>query len=211
MKLILVRHGETEWVREHRYQGSTDVPLNQCGYRQAQALARFIRKERPAAIYSSKLMRAQETAKFIARACRKKVMSDVRLNEVSFGDWEGESHDGIRIRFPEAAKRWYRAYWSSKPPGGESLRSLNHRISKFLKHLVRRFSKRDETCVVVTHGGPIRMFLIQLLEMHQKIFWSLRIDTASISVVTVVGGGKQLVLLNSQEHLNGLRRGGKAK
>ena len=206
MKLILVRHGETEWVREHRYQGSTDVPLNRYGYRQAKALGRLLKKERPAAVYSSKLERARETAKLIGRACRKKVMSDARLNEVSFGHWEGESHDGIRTRSPKASKRWYRAQWSSRPPGGESLRSLEKRISGFLKDLLKQFLKRDKTCIVVTHGGPIRMFLIRFLDISPEIFWSVRIDTASVTVIQIMKKRNEVIIVNGQAHLNGMAR-----
>ena len=110
MRLILVRHGETDWVREGRYQGSTDVPLNECGIRQAEALATVIKKERPVAIYSSGLTRALETAKLIAKVCRRRVTLDDRLNEVSFGRWEGAKHHEIRVTFPKASHNWYNLY-----------------------------------------------------------------------------------------------------
>lgn len=206
MKLILVRHGETKWVRMGRYQGSTDVPLNRRGFRQARAVARSIKKEQVIAVYSSELTRARETAKLIGAVCRKQVVVDGRLNEVSFGDWEGESHKNIGTRFPKASRSWYKAHWSSRPPGGESLRSLEQRISAFLNELLRKFGNRKETCVVITHGGPIRMFLVCILKVAPKIFWQVRVDPASVSVIHVTKKRQELVLLNSQTHLNGLKR-----
>ena len=211
MKLILVRHGETDWVRQHRYQGSTDVPLNSRGIRQARALGRLLKKERPLAVYSSELARARETAKLTAEACRQRVKVDLRLNEVSFGSWEGEFHAEISDRFPKAARNWYRARWASRPPGGESLGSLKRRISAFLKELIRKFGKRDGACIVVTHGGPIRMFLVELLKIDPKVFWSIRIDPASITVIMVGSKREELTLLNSRAHLNGLISGRSVK
>ncbi len=205
MKLILVRHGETEWVRQGRYQGSTDVPLNKRGFLQAKAVARRLKEVKPSIIYSSQLKRAQETANAIAQKCRKKILVDSRLNELSFGRWEGEYHEQVRLRFPNQSRHWYRARWTSRPPGGESLRSLEKRVSSFLTDLTTRF-KNGQTCVLVTHGGPIRMFLIRVLGIEPRIFWTLRIDPASVSVVNLQT--KELMLLNGQTHLNGLKRGG---
>ena len=113
MRLVLVRHGETQWVREGRYQGTSNVPLNARGRKQAQAVGRVIRDERPFAIYSSELIRVRETAEIIAKASRRKVRTDRRLNEVSFGKWEGSLFREIRERYPKDVRRWYKGYWSS--------------------------------------------------------------------------------------------------
>jgi len=205
MKLILIRHGETEWVRQGLYQGSTDVPLNRRGLSQARAVALAIKKAKPIAVYSSKLTRARQTAKLIARLSQKQLVEDKRLNEVSFGRWEGKLHESVKIQFPKAFANWYKANWSSRPPGGESLKSLEKRISKFLVDLFKKHSDRAESCVVVTHGGPIRMFLIHLLKMRPEVFWSIRIDVASVTVMNIGTRGKELILLNSQDHLNGFK------
>ena len=203
MKLILIRHGETDWVREGRYQGSTDVPLNRCGRAQARSVARLIKKERPTAVYSSELTRAVETANLIARACRRRVVRDSRLNEVSFGDWEGRSHKEIRAQFPKAVRAWYSARWSSRAPGGETLRSLKQRVTGFLNELCDRFLTRQGTCVVVSHGGPIRMILVSLLGTGIDAFWKIRIDPASVSIATVDRKYRELILANGGAHFNG--------
>lgn len=205
MKLILVRHGETEWVRQGRYQGSTDVPLNPNGILQAQALAAALKNEKPNIIYSSALVRANQTAHEIAKTCRKQITVDQRLNELCFGDWEGEHHLRIHQKFPEASQAWYAANWKSCPPGGESLKSLDRRIGSFLTDLSEHYSKKS-THVLVSHGGPIRMFLIRILKIAPTVFWTIRIDPASISMVHLTIGQRELLLLNSQAHLNGYRR-----
>ena len=205
MKLILVRHGETEWVREHRYQGATDIPLNKHGFLQARAVARALKAEKPKRIYSSELARARQTANEIAKTCRKEIMIDKRLNELSFGKWEGKRHVKINQQFPMAAKAWYRASWRSCPPEGESLRSLDRRIGSFLSDLKDQYSKNN-TYVLVCHGGPIRMFLVQILKIPSTVFWTFRVDPASISIVCLGVYQKELMLLNSQAHLNGYRR-----
>jgi phosphoserine phosphatase len=206
MKLILVRHGETEWVRMGKYQGSTDVPLNRRGTFQARAVARALKKERPIVVYSSQLVRAHETAKFIAQSCKAKVIVDERLKEVSFGRWEGESHHAIRTQFPAASRMWYSAKWTSQAPGGETLKSLKNRVSGFLNDLRKKCSGQKGACVIVSHGGPIRMFLITLFKIAPEVFWSIRIDPASISILNLLEKNHELALLNHQEHLNGFKR-----
>lgn len=203
MRLILIRHGETDWVNEGKYQGATDVSLNDRGFRQARKVALAIKKEKPFAIYGSKLTRVQQTAKSIAALCGKKLTIDARLNEISFGVWEGFPFSEIKSRYPEAVYNWYHTTWTSRPTGGESLKSLKKRISSFMNEIKRKYKGRDGTCVLVTHGGPIRMILLELLEIPVSLFWTIRVDPASISVVNINEKYEELALLNSQAHLNG--------
>jgi alpha-ribazole phosphatase len=204
MKLILVRHGETDWVNEGKYQGATDVSLNERGFKQAKKVALAIKKEKPFAIYCSKLKRVRQTAKSIATTCRKKLAVDARLNEISFGVWEGFSFREIKGWYPEAVYNWYHTTWASHPTGGESLESLKKRISLFMRELKKKYKGRQGgTCVLVTHGGPIRMILLELLKIPVSLFWTIRVDPASISVVNITEKYEELTLLNSQAHLNG--------
>jgi len=200
MKLILIRHGETEWVRQGRYQGSTDVPLNKIGILQAHALGKALKSEKPRIIYCSELLRAYQTAHEIAKTCRKDITVDKRLNELCFGDWEGHHHARIHQKFPKASEAWYAANWKSCPPGGESLKSLDLRINSFLTDLSEHYSK-NSTHVLVSHGGPIRMFLVRILKIAPTVFWTIRIDPASISMVHLTLDRRELLLLNSQAHL----------
>ena len=205
MKLVLIRHGETEWVRQRRYQGSSDVALNRHGILQARATGKALKELKPKVIYSSGMKRAYQTAQEIARICRKKITVDKRLNELCFGKWEGHKHSKISDLFPGASKAWYSANWESCPPGGESLKSLRQRIHSFLSDLSKHHSK-NSTYVVVSHGGPIRMFLIEILNVAPNVFWTFRVDPASISTISLTLKRKELILLNGQCHLNGYLR-----
>ena len=127
---------------------------------------------------------------------------DKRLNEVSFGKWEGFSHRGIRLRFPRASRKWYLGRWTSRPPGGESLKSLGNRVGYFLKELLNDFSARKRgSLIVVTHGGPIRMFLVHILKTSPKVFWRMRVDPASLSIIWITKHKQELILLNGLAHL----------
>lgn len=206
MRLILIRHGETDWVKQKLYQGSSDVQLNRRGLRQAKRVAQLVKQERPFAVYCSELKRVRQTANEIARASGQKLTVDRRLNEVSFGRWEGSRYDEMKARYPQAVRLWYQARLSSCPSGGESLRSLKRRVASFLRELQKRHGEESGTCVLVTHGGPIRMILIELLKIPLHLFWTIRIDPASVSAV-IIGKRRapEFALLNSQAHLNGYR------
>ena len=198
MKLFLVRHGQTAWTVAKRYQGTTDIPLNQEGIRQAQAIARILRRERPTRLYTSTLQRTRQTGHWIAKACGMKSIKDSRLNELDFGKWEGSYYDGLLQTGGEPFKEW-REGKLAKPPGGESLASLARRVGQFLKELLRHHS--EETVVVVSHGGPIKMFLLEMLKIPFCSLWSFRIEPASICLIE---GNKyllQIVWTNRTDHL----------
>ncbi|MCR4400303.1 MAG: histidine phosphatase family protein, partial [Syntrophomonadaceae bacterium] len=123
--VYLVRHGETHWNRERRYQGWTDIGLNERGWLQAAALARRLRPLRLAAVYASGLRRAVETARAIAEPRRLQVQTMACFREMRFGDWEGLTAEEIQERFGAATY----ALWLQDPsrvtiPGGETLGEL---------------------------------------------------------------------------------------
>jgi broad specificity phosphatase PhoE len=197
MKLFLVRHGETAWTAVQRYQGLTDIPLNRRGREQAKAVARALKKERPARLYVSALKRAKETAELIGRRLGLKPVIEPRLNEIDFGKWEGAYYR----RLPRLAGKQFDLWEKGalkKPPGGESIVSLNKRVGRFLNDIIKRHSK--ETIIVVSHGGPIKMLLFRLLNSRCSI-WSLRVDPASISLVEGNPRLFQIVCINRTDHL----------
>ena len=204
MKLILVRHGETDWLKERRYQGSTDVPLNPKGLKQARALARFLKHTRPAAIYISELKRTLQTAQPLLKIVKQKPCVEARLNEISFGRWEGYSYAEVEHLYGEAVRRWYTPKRSSKPHGGESFKSLDLRTGLFLEDLMKKHKNAENPCIIIAHGGPIRMILVRLFYWPMKTFWDIRIDPASISVVDIHRERNEIMLLNGQGHLKKL-------
>jgi 2,3-bisphosphoglycerate-dependent phosphoglycerate mutase len=151
--IVLVRHGETDWNRERRYQGHADQPLNDQGREQARRLAELLRDESLSAVYTSPLRRASETASIIGRSLGLEPVELEALREIDVGEWQGLTVDEVRSRFPEHADVDWRSGWS----GGESHDELGARVVPALVGLER--FHRGERVLGVTHAGPIRAAL----------------------------------------------------
>ncbi len=191
--LILIRHGETPWTRERRYQGRSDTSLTAQGIRQSKKAAKKLRTFGIQVLYSSSLKRARQTAGVISKMTRLPLRIDPRLNELSFGRWEGVRAVDLLKRKDPVFLQWSRGRIVT-PPGGESLRHLRLRVSKFLKECLRRH--KGKTVALVSHGGPIKVFIFTALGLPLRSLWSLRIDPASMSVLTFCPHFTQLGRLN---------------
>jgi alpha-ribazole phosphatase len=156
-ELILVRHGETDWNRDGRWQGHADAPLNERGREQARALADELSGEDVAAVYASDLSRARETADIIAARLHRPVVTDRRLREVDIGGWAGLTMAEIQARFPEEVARWRAADPTHTFDGGESYASMGERVVAALEEIAAQHE--DGSVLVVLHGGPIRALL----------------------------------------------------
>jgi probable phosphoglycerate mutase len=153
--IVLVRHGETDWNRENRFQGHADPPLNDAGRAQALKLAGELRDEAVAAAYTSPLRRARETAAIVADQLGIEPVPDNALMEVDVGSWSGLTRDEVEARFPEGYARWleYGHGWDD----GESYEELGERVVSGLLGIALRHPY--ERVLAVTHGGPIRSAL----------------------------------------------------
>ena len=153
--ILLVRHGETDWNRENRFQGHADPPLNETGRAQAQALAREIESERVGALYASPLRRAYETATILAAEIGLAAIEDAALKEVDVGSWSGLTRTEVEARFPAGFARWleHGHGWDD----GETYDELGARVVSCLTAIGSRHDGAE--VVAVTHGGPIRSAL----------------------------------------------------
>ncbi len=151
--IVLVRHGETDWNRERRYQGHADTPLNEAGRAQARELAEILRSEDLGAVYTSPLRRASETARIVAARLGLEARELEPLREIDVGDWQGLTVDEVRTRFPERAD----VAWHSGWPNGETHDELAARVVPALLELGRRHA--GDRVLGVTHAGPIRAAL----------------------------------------------------
>lgn len=158
-RVVLWRHGQTMWNAERRYQGQTDIPLDETGLAQAQRAARQLASLGPQAIVASDLGRATETAQALAEATGIPVRLDRRLRERYGGVWEGLVNDEIRLRYPEEWARW-------DPPGGENDAQLADRIAAAVGDAVRLVPD-GATVVVTSHGSAIRAGLGRLLGLAE--------------------------------------------
>jgi broad specificity phosphatase PhoE len=151
--LLLVRHGETDWNRDGRWQGGSDTHLNELGREQARALAKQLDGD-IAAVYSSDLARARETAEIVAAKLGLEVRLDARLRERGFGAWEGLNRAEIEERFEEAHRRW-RAGEGAGADDAEPFEDFSARVNAFLADILRLHP--DEQILIVSHGGSIRV------------------------------------------------------
>lgn len=149
LELILVRHGQTDWNLEGRYQGGTDVPLNATGREQAEGLAAELSSRRIDALYSSPLGRALETARAIARGRGLELRTDPRLKEIDLGEWEGMLARRIAELYPELHRQWVEDPRPVRPPGGESIREVHDRAIAAVEEMVRRHT--GGSICLVTH------------------------------------------------------------
>jgi alpha-ribazole phosphatase len=198
MRLMLVRHGRTDWNAQRRYQGWSDLPLNEVGLRQANTLAARLAGEQVGAIYASDLQRAMQTAQIIAEKHSRPVISDLRLREMSFGDWEGLTFDEIQARWPGEANAWRGDSLRVAPPGGETLAQVAERVRGALDDIARK--NADQTVVLVSHGGPLRVLLCLALGLGVQAHWRFRLDAASVSELVVYDGEATLVKMNVTEY-----------
>jgi 2,3-bisphosphoglycerate-dependent phosphoglycerate mutase len=151
-ELLLVRHGETDWNREHRFQGQADPPLNDAGREQARELADRLSGEDIAAIYTSDLLRARETAEILAAALNADVVALRELREIDVGSWQGLTWPEIEERLPDGAARWHQDGhgWDS----GETYEQLGARIVAALGEIASNHPR--QRVLVVAHGGTVR-------------------------------------------------------
>lgn len=201
MRLLFVRHGESTWNLEGRFQGQLDPPLSKLGLQQAEAVAQRLARARPAAIVSSPLIRGRRTAEIIANACEVPLETDDRLREISHGQWEG-------LLSAEVAQRWpaMLAQWRDRPervhfPRGESLADVDIRLHSFLAD-----SKgRPSPLLVCTHDVIVRLAVLWAQGAPLQRFWDAATDNASITEITIEGDRRALVRRNDVAHLEGLR------
>jgi probable phosphoglycerate mutase len=157
LRLCLVRHGETAWNAEHRLQGWTDIPLNQEGERQAQALAAELRGVAFDAIFASPLQRAWRTAQAVAEMRPAlPFLSDPRLRERHHGAWQGLTRDEIAERDPLQHALLERRCPTYLPPGGESMETFADRVRAVMDALRREHASTPAgALLVVAHGGVL--------------------------------------------------------
>ena len=150
--LLLLRHGETDWNSEHRWQGHADRPLNDTGRAQAHELGEALAGRTVHAVYASDLLRARETAEIVAARLELPVGLDAGLREVDVGDWAGRVVSEIERENPEGFRLWQdgRKGWG----GGESYEEMGERVIATVRRIAA--SHPEETVLLVTHGGSIR-------------------------------------------------------
>jgi probable phosphoglycerate mutase len=197
--LIVIRHGETAWNREKRMQGTTDTPLSEVGLVQAQALGRRLTRRAFAALYTSDLARARDTALAIAEHTGRGAVTDPRLQERRFGIFEGLTVEEIVARYPEEHARFTSRDPDYAVPGGESARSFTQRCIGCLAEIAGRHHGAE--VVVVTHGLVLDSLYRAAHGLDHGARRPVPLINASLNVFGFDGGAWRLELWGDVSHL----------
>ena len=199
MQLLLVRHGETNWNAEIRFQGHADPPLNASGEAQIRSLAERLKGCPIDVAYASDLQRAHESARIIV--CQREIphCCDSRLRERSFGKWEGLTRQEVGREYPDSYEQWKQYPARHVPPDGESLEDLHIRVNAFLRFLVVHHGCGN--VLIVAHGGSLRGLVCAALGAPVSSHRSMRVNNGSLSILAHGNQGFQLLRLNDTSHL----------
>jgi broad specificity phosphatase PhoE len=198
-RLLLVRHGETDWNREHRWQGHAGPGLNALGVRQASAAAELLAGSAPAAVYTSDLQRAAETAAVIGRRLGLDPTADARLREVDVGSWSGRTRAELAASDPQAFRRWAEG-GNDGYPRGETFVDLDRRATAAVHEIVD--GHPNQVVVVVCHGGTIRAVVGAALGLPIRTRGRLATGpNGSISMLETRRVGLAVAAYNESGHL----------
>ncbi len=205
-RLILIRHGETDYNLESRYCGFSDVPLNNKGIWQAERLADRLKGVRIDRAYSSDLKRAYQTAKLVFKNNSIDKLSDFR--EMNFGLFEGLRYEEIIKEYPVLYRNWIEDPMKVEIPGGEGLKDFSERINERLSFILSQH--KGETVAIITHGGPIRVILSEALrsdssnfpgidpgasrEIYMGEFWRIEQEVGALNIIDCPEKSKPIVV-----------------
>jgi alpha-ribazole phosphatase len=198
-QLILIRHGETEWNRDRRIQGHTDIALSACGHEQARQLGIRLAREPIRAIYSSDLARARQTAEPLAETLSLPIHTTPLLREVGFGAWEGLTVSEVEARWPDEYAAWRQDSITYRPPDGERIEELQRRSLASVAEILT--AHPGETVAIIGHGGSVKSILCGLMGFPISLWRRLRIDNTAVSRLLFTPLGPTLTLFNDTSHL----------
>lgn len=184
LELICIRHGATQWNKERRYLGHTDIGLLQESLTELLPLKEALGGREFRKIFCSDLKRCRETLEWVYTTSTGQVVFDNRLREMDFGEWEGQTYD--QLKHIPMYRNWLDNPQSVTPPGGESWGHFQERISDFLNsltYLVEKYSE-DNQVLIVTHGGVIRQ--IAAMTIPGSSFWDFQAEPGSLLTLKLI-------------------------
>ncbi len=197
-RVIFVRHGQTSWNQEGKYQGHSDISLNERGIKQGNLVAKRLANEKINAIYSSDLLRAQQTAEAIADYHGLPVIMKPEFREINFGIWEGLTYQDIMAEWSEILTAMYSNPGEIGPPQGESFQAVKKRVTHALQECVKEH--QEQTIVLVSHGGTMRVLLCAALGVGLDKMWSMRQDSSAINIIEYFDNRAVVALVNDTWH-----------
>jgi alpha-ribazole phosphatase len=202
MRVLLVRHGQTDWNENGVFRGRIDVKLNDLGYRQAEQVANVLKNVRIDALYSSPLSRALDTAEAVSRQQDLQVHVHEAFNDMNFGEWQGLTRPEVEKRYTESFRVWLTAPQRAVIPNGETLAQVRRRLLRGLAEL--HAVHAEETVLLVSHGLTNKVLLCAMLGLYNAHFWKVKQDNAAINVFKYTGLGSKVFLMNHTTHLKSM-------
>jgi broad specificity phosphatase PhoE len=209
MRILLVRHGETQWNREQRFQGQRDIPLNATGEEQAAKVAEFLADQPLHLAFSSPLKRPWATADAICRYHPNLILRPmVELQEICHGDWEGKLQSEVEAQYPGELERWQRDPAAVQMPNGENLYQVWARTRSAWEEILATTAAQfpEGTAVVVAHDAINKAIICQLFDLSPHAFWIFKQGNGGITVIDYPEGKEGapvLRVLNLTTHLSG--------
>jgi len=197
VRLILIRHGKTDWNVLERYQGHSDTELNETGRNQAQSLAREWENEPIDVIYSSDLTRAIQTAVIISNGRNIPIHKRAGLRECSFGIWEGKTFEEMQTRFPEEVARIKGDSVNEIRTGGESRDQLSIRVAKTIREIINNHP--NQTVAIVAHGGSLAVAMEYITGeglIARSKYW---LDNAGYHILEYNNGNSKILHLGTPQ------------
>ncbi len=204
--VILVRHGETDYNRQGRYQGFLDIPLNENGLEQARMLAESLKDTHIDVFIASPLQRAYITTKMVADMHGKPIAyTDARLKEINYGDWAGAYKADLAEDYPKQYKKWIEKPWKVTMSNGEGLKDIQRRYREALDDAVERYP--GKVIFIGAHSVGNAALLCELFDVGLDHYNSIRQDNTCVNVLELRDGKWRVVLMNSVTHLGYLYKG----
>ena len=201
-QILFIRHGQTDWNLQLRFQGQLDVPLNATGRSQAQRMADRLAGDPHDALYSSDLLRARETAAPLADAWRTQALLVPGLREQNFGVLEGLDMATAQQRHPDLWQRWLEQRADYVLPGGESAEQFHHRVLAAVRELATTAAGRR--IAVVTHGGVLDMLWRSAKQLPLHGHRACDIPNTGLNRLRWAGDALQIEVWGDQTHLDGM-------
>lgn len=199
-RLLIVRHGETEYNRNGQMQGrGLDAPLNETGHQQAQAVAEYLTSYHVDRVISSSMLRARQSAAHIAERLDKEAIAYEELDEMDFGNWEGRPVDEIAGEMGETFRRWKEGETDHQIPGGESPKDVLERADSRIRQCLKDFPGED--LVIVVHGRLIRILISHWTDIGLPNMEQITHTNCGVNQLFWDGDTFDVVYLNKTDHL----------
>jgi probable phosphoglycerate mutase len=181
--IVLIRHGETDWNVEGRYQGQADPTLNRKGYKQAELLVQKLNDIQLDIIYTSPLRRAKQTAEVVAEKNCLPIVDEPRFMEINQGDWQTRLRADIERTYPELFSKWETKPWEVTPPNGEHLSEVKERVLAGLYDAVRLHPEKN--IGIVTHRIPIALIKMKFQSLDPDIVRTIQLPNTYFEEINI--------------------------